>query len=87
MVADHLWSIIKLKNTSPYKRIYFFKKFSTREGDSDEKGAVQFFPNAAYFVTAIVLGWIEKRSRCCEGNAVPKEHTIVNINLLGRNYF
>jgi hypothetical protein len=56
MVADHLWLIIKLKNSSPWKRIYLFKKFSTREGDSDEKGAVQFFPNAAYFVTAIVPG-------------------------------
>jgi hypothetical protein len=85
MVADHLWLIIKLKNSSPQRRIYLFKKFSTKEGDSDEKGAVQFFPNAAYFVTAIVPGWIEKRSFCCEGNSVPKEHKIININLLGRN--
>ena len=81
MVADHLWLIINLKTDRP-KRVYLFKEFSTREGDSDEKGAVQFFPNAAYFVTAIVIGWIEKRSLCCKENSVPKEHTIVNINLL-----
>jgi hypothetical protein len=56
MVAGHLWLIIELKNSPPHKRIYLFKKFSTREGDSDEKGAVQFFPNAAYFVTAIIPG-------------------------------
>ena len=83
MVADLLWLIKKLKNSSPYKRIYLFKKFSTREGDSDEKGAVQFFPNAAYFVTAIVLGRIERGSLCRIEKSVPKEHTIVNINLLG----
>jgi len=39
MVADHLWLIKKLE-TVRLKKIYLFKEFSTREGDSDEKGAV-----------------------------------------------
>jgi hypothetical protein len=82
MVADYFWLINKLK-TVRRKKIYLLKKFSTREGDSDEKGAVKFLSNAAYFVTAIVRGRIEKRSLCCKENSVPKEHTIVNINLLG----
>ncbi len=55
MFADYLWLIKKLKNSSPSKRIYLFKKFSTREGDTDEKGAVQFSPNTANFVIAIAL--------------------------------
>jgi len=40
MVADHLWLIKKIRKQFALKKIYLFKEFSTREGDSDEKGAV-----------------------------------------------